>query len=333
MTDKKNIFTSDLKRKRLVRIQAKTNPNYGKKPEELTVKELLNNGFINLNKPKGPTSHQVDSWLKKILSSEKIGHGGTLDPNATGVLPIGVGDAAKSLQFLLVSGKEYVGLMSLHKKVDKKKIIEVCKSFIGEITQIPPLRSAVKRIKRKRQIFYFDIIEIKDKEVLFRVGCESGTYIRTLCVDIGKKLGCGAHLVELHRTRVGQISDEDSVFLQDVKDAIVFYMEENDENSIRRILQPVENMLSHLPKIVIRDSAVDALCHGADLAIPGVVELDSEINKDNIALVLTIKNEGVAIVKAQMSSEEIIQKDKGVCATLERVLMKKGTYPSIWKKS
>lgn len=333
MAEKKHVLPSDTKRKRLVKVQSKTNPNYGKKPEERTVKELLNNGYINLNKPNGPTSHQVDSWLKEILGNEKIGHSGTLDPKATGVLPIGIGDATKALQFLLIAGKEYVGIMTLHKKVDKKKITEVCKSFIGEISQIPPLRSAVKRVKRKRQIYYFDIIEIKDRNVLFRVGCESGTYIRTLCVDIGKKLKSGAHLAELHRTRVGHIQEEDSVFLQDVKDGLVFYNKEKDEKSIRGIIHPVESMFSHLPKIVIRDSAVDALCHGASLAIPGVVELDSGINKDDIAVVITLKNEGVAIVKSLMSTEEIIQKDKGVCANLERVLMKKGTYPSIWKKS
>lgn len=333
MVDKKQVLPSDLKRKCLVRVQSKTNPNYGKKPEERTIKELLSNGFINLNKPNGPTSHQVDSWLKEILSNEKIGHGGTLDPNATGVLPIGVGDATKALQFLLVGGKEYVGVMSLHKKVDKIKIKEVCKGFVGEISQVPPLRSAVKRVRRKRQIYYFEIIEIKDREVLFRVGCESGTYVRTLCVDIGRKLKCSAHLAELHRTRVGHIRDEKSVFLQDVKDSLVFYKENKDEKSIRKIIQPVENMLSYLPKIIIRDSAVDALCHGASLAIPGVVEIDSDINKDNIAMVLTLKEEGVAIVKTLMSTEDILQKDRGVCANLERVLMKKGTYPSIWKKS
>lgn len=333
MADKKHVLPSDIKRKRLVKVQSKTNPNYGKKPDERTVKELLNNGYINLNKPNGPTSHQVDSWLKKIIGNEKIGHSGTLDPKATGVLPIGIGDATKALQFLLIAGKEYVGIMTIHKKVDKKKITEVCKSFIGEISQVPPLRSAVKRVKRKRQIYYFDIIEIKDRDVLFRVGCESGTYIRTLCVDIGKKLKCGAHLAELHRTRVGHIKEEDSIFLQDVKDAIVFYKEEKDEKNLREIIHPVESMFSHLPKIIIRDSAVDALCHGASLAIPGVVELDSGIDKEDIAVVLTLKNEGVAIVKTLMSTDEIIQKDKGVCANLERVLMKKGTYPSIWKKS
>jgi H/ACA ribonucleoprotein complex subunit 4 len=123
------------------------------------------------------------------------------------------------------------------------------------------------------------------------------------------------------------------VFLQDVKDAYVFWKEEKDEKSIRKIVHPMEKMLEYLPKIVIRDSAVDALCHGATLAVPGVVEVDSDIKKDERAAVLTLKGEGVALVNVLMSSEEIIQKDNGVCAKLERVLMKKGTYPSIWKKS
>lgn len=333
MADKKQYLPSDKKRKRLVKVQAKTNPNYGKSPDELSVRELLVNGFINLDKPNGPTSHQVDSWLKETFEIDKVGHGGTLDPNATGILPIAIGDATRALQVLLLAGKEYVGVMALHKKVDKKKVIDTCKGFIGEISQVPPVRSAVKRVRRKREIYYFDILQIKDREVLFRVGCESGTYVRTLCVDIGKKLKCGAHLSELRRTRVGHLYEKDSVFLQDVKDAYVFWKEEKDEKSIRKIVHPMEHMLDHLPKIVIRDSAVDALCHGATLAVPGVVEVDSDIKKGDRAAVLTLKGEGVALVNVLMSSEEIIQKDNGVCAKLLRVLMKKGTYPSIWKKS
>lgn len=333
MADKKHLLPSDKKRKRLIKVQVKTNSNYGKSPQEHSIKELLNNGMINLDKPSGPTSHQVDSWVKLVLKIDKAGHGGTLDPNATGVLPIAIGDATKALQALLSAGKEYVGIMKLHASVDKKKILDTCKSFVGEITQLPPVRSAVKRVRRKRKIYYFDVIQIKDREVLFRVGCESGTYIRTLCVDIAKKLKSNAHLSELRRTRVGQLKEEDSVKLQDLKDAYAFLKEENNEKIIRSTILPMEKLLDHLPKIVIRDSAVDALCHGASLAVPGVVEIDSDVKKGDMAAVLTLKDEGVALVNTLMSTEEIIEKDRGVCANLERVLMKKGTYPSIWKKS
>ena len=333
MTSKTHLLPSDKKPKRLIKIQAKTNPNYGKKPEERNIKELLENGLINLDKPQGPTSHQVDSWVKNILKVDKVGHSGTLDPNATGVLPIGLDAATKSLQFLLLAGKEYVGVMKLHRDVPEKQLFEVCKGFVGEISQIPPVRSAVKRVKRKRKIYYFDILEVKDRNVLFRVGCESGTYIRTLCVDIGKKLKSGAHLSELRRTRVGHLREENSVFLQDVKDAYVFLEEEDDESYLRRIIHPVEHMLEHLPKIVVRDSAVDAICHGADLALPGVVEVDSDIKKGDVVVVLTLKGEGVAVMKSLMTSEEILEKDTGICSSPLRVLMKKGTYPSIWKKS
>lgn len=333
MVDKKRILSSDKRLKRLIKAQVKTNQSYGKSPDERNARELLENGLINLDKPCGPTSHQVDAWVKKILEVDKAGHGGTLDPNATGVLPIALGDATRALQVLLTAGKEYVGIMRLHKVVDKKKVVDVCKSFIGDINQVPPVRSAVKRVKRKRRIYYLDILQIRDKKVLFRVGCEAGTYVRTLCVDIGKKLGCGAHLSELRRTRVGSLREEDSVILQDVKDAYIFWIEGKDEKEIRSKILPMERLLDHLPKIVIRDSAVDALCHGANLAVPGVVEVDTNIKKDDLVAVLTLKGEGVALVNALMSTEQIIQKDTGICASIERVLMNKGTYPSIWKKS
>jgi H/ACA ribonucleoprotein complex subunit 4 len=178
-----------------------------------------------------------------------------------------------------------------------------------------------------------DVIQIKDRDVLFRVGCESGTYVRTLCVDIGKKLKSGAHLAELRRTRVGHLREKSAVNLQDLKDAFVFFKEEKDEKSIRKVILPVEFMLYHMPKFLVRDSAVDAICHGASVAIPGIAELESGIGKNDLIAVFTLKGEAVAIAKSLMSTEEIIQKNKGICASLERVLMKKGTYPSTWKKS
>ena len=332
MQEKKNNLVLNNNRKRLIRVHSKTNENYGKKPSERNIKELIDNGFINLDKPNGPTSHQVDSWVKKILDISKVGHSGTLDPNATGVLPIATGAATKAISVLLIPGKEYVGVIRLHKDAAEKKIIQTCESMVGTISQIPPVRSAVKRVKRKRAIYYFDVLEIKQRHILFKVGCESGTYVRTLAVDIGKKLKVGAHLEELRRTKVGNITEEESVFLQDLKDAIIFYKEDGDEKHLRKILMPMEKILEHIPKLVIRDSAVDAICHGADLAVPGVVELDSDIKKDDIIAIMTLKGEGVAIAKAIMPSEQIIQKDNGICANIQRVLMNKGTYPPIWKK-
>jgi H/ACA ribonucleoprotein complex subunit 4 len=333
MDDKKHLLPSDKKRKRLIKVNVKTNPNYGKSPDERSVRELLNYGMINLDKPCGPTSHQVVAWVRDMLEIEKTGHGGTLDPNATGILPVALGDAVRALQVLLSAGKEYVGIMTLHKSFDKKQIMDACNSFVGDIIQMPPLRSAVKRVRRKRSIYYLDVIQIKDRDVLFRVGCEAGTYVRTLCVDIGKKLGSGAHLAELRRTRIGYLREEDSVILQDIKDAYVIWKEEGNDEEIRSKIFPMEKLLSHLPKIVIRDSAVGAVCHGASLAIPGVVEVDTDISKDDLVAVLTLKGEGVALVKSLMSTDEIMQKDTGMCADPERVLMNKGTYPSIWKKS
>ena len=213
------MLPSEKKRQRLIKISAKTNPNYGKSPKDITANELLRTGFINLDKPSGPTSHQVVAWIKEILEVEKAGHGGTLDPRVTGVLPVAIGDATRALQVLLHSGKEYVALMKLHRKIDQKKIIEVGKDFVKDIYQKPPVKSAVKRVRRKRKIYYLDMLQIKETEVLFKVGCEAGTYIRTLCVDYGKKLGSGAHLAELRRTKVGKIYESDSKTLQNLKDA------------------------------------------------------------------------------------------------------------------
>ncbi len=321
------------KRTRLIKSYGKTNPHYGKKPEERTVEELLSSGMINLDKPNGPTSHQVVSWIKDILNVKKVGHGGTLDPKVTGVLPVAIGSATKLLKVLLTAGKEYIGIMRLHGEVDKDFLLSVVKDFVGDIYQIPPVRSAVKRVKRKRRIYYIDIIEVKGKEVLFRVGCEAGTYIRTLCVDIGRKLKVGAHLQELRRTKVGLLDEKYSVTLHDLKDGYTLWKEDGDETEIRKCILPVEELLLHLPKIIVRDSAVDALCHGASLAVPGVLEVDSRIKKGEIVAVMTLKGEAVMVGKSLMTSEEIIEKDTGVCVSPNRVVMKKGTYPAIWKKT
>ena len=329
---KEGTLPSCKKRQRLVRAFGKTNPLYGKKPEDRSVEELLEMGMINLDKPSGPTSHQVVSWVREILSAKNVGHGGTLDPRVTGVLPVAINRGTKLLKVLLTAGKEYVGIMRLHREVSEDILRAVFEKFVGEIYQVPPVKSAVKRARRKRRIYYLDIIEIEGRDVLFRVGCEAGTYIRRLCVDIGKKLGVGAHMQELRRTRVGTLSEEESVTLHDLKDAYELWREDGYEEEIRRCIKPIERMLDHLPKIVVRDSAVDALCHGASLTLPGVLEIDSDIKKGDVVAVMTLKGEAVMIGKANMSTEEMLIRDTGVCVIPERVVMERGTYPPMWKK-
>ena len=326
------ILPSCRKRRRLVRAFGKTNPLYGKRPEERSVEELLDMGMINLDKPSGPTSHQVVSWVRDILNAKRVGHGGTLDPRVTGVLPVAVNRGTKVLKVLLTAGKEYVGIMRLHRDVSENLLRSTFKRFVGDIYQVPPVKSAVKRVRRKRRVYYLDILEIEGREVLFRVGCEAGTYIRTLCVDIGKKLGVGAHLQELRRTKVGTIDEKESIILQDLKDAYEMWREDGYEEEIRRCIKPIERMLDHLPKVVVRDSAVDALCHGASLTLPGVLEVDSDIKRGDTVAVLTLKGEAVMVGRANMSTEEMLQRDKGVCVIPERVIMDRGIYPALWKK-
>jgi len=180
----KNLLPSEkIIRKILVKKEVKTDGKFGCKPEKRKTDEIINYGIININKPQGPTSHQVSDYVQKILKLNKSGHSGTLDPNVYGVLPIALGRATRIVQTLLKSGKEYVGIIHFHKKVDEKKLNETIKKyFIGKIKQIPPLKSSVKRVEREREIYYFNIIEKEDNDVLFFVGCQAGTYIRKLCL-------------------------------------------------------------------------------------------------------------------------------------------------------
>jgi H/ACA ribonucleoprotein complex subunit 4 len=131
---------------------------------------------------------------------------------------------------------------------------------------------------------------------------------------------------------VGNITEDSAVSLQDLKDAYVFWKEDGDDVELRKTILSTERLLEVVPKIIVRDSAIDALCHGANLAIPGVVEID-DMKAGEIAAVLSLKGEGVALVKMKVPSVQVIEKDTGICASLERVLMNKGTYPSIWKKT
>ncbi|MHA1951010.1 MAG: RNA-guided pseudouridylation complex pseudouridine synthase subunit Cbf5 [Candidatus Thorarchaeota archaeon] len=328
------MLPADYPRELILKSSSSTNPDFGfKSLDTLPIEFLLENGVVVLDKPSGPTSHEVATWVRKILGAKRVGHGGTLDPGVTGILPTGVGNATKAMQALLPAGKEYVCVLELHHKSDENDIRRVVNEFVGKLYQKPPLRSSVRRILRVREVYYSDILEIKGRLVLFRVGCQAGTYIRKLCFDIGEALGVGGHMRELRRTRVGSFKeDEHLCSLYDLKDAFMFWKENGDEKELRKYLLPVEFGIGHLPVMNIRDSAVDAVCHGANLAASGVVSLSSDIKKGDMIALKTLKGEAVALASSIDTSERITKAKSGLVANSERVLMERGRYPSMWKK-
>jgi len=315
----------------LHKAESETDPRYGCSPDERPIKEHISKGVINLDKPSGPTSHEVDSWVKKILSADKTGHGGTLDPRVTGVLPVGIDQATRVIQLLLEAPKEYVCLMRLHEKVDDCRIAEILREFQGKIFQTPPVKSAVKRELRVRKIYYVHLMEMEGQDVLFRIGCQAGTYIRKYCHDIGEAMGSGAHMAELRRTMVGPFQENTLKTLQELTDAYHAWVEDEDESEIRNTILPMEQAAAHLPKIVIRDSAVDAICHGADLAAGGIISLNLNIEKGTTVALKTLKGELVAAGESLYKSDEINKMNKGIMVDIKKVFMEPGTYPKMWK--
>ena len=302
---------------------------FGKRPEDRTIKELMGSGIIAIDKPMGPTSHQIAAWVREILGIQKAGHGGTLDPRATGLLPIGLGNAVRAMDYIHSGGKRYIALMRLHDDIDDDFLLRTFREFTGEIFQTPPVRSAVKRTLRSRTIEHITLLERIDKSVLFDVGCEGGTYIRSLCVDIGDALGTGAHLQELRRIKAGPFTEQDSHTLHALRDAAEFFNQGDDEE-LRRMILPLERVFSDWKRIVVKDSAIDAMCHGAALAMPGIVELSKDIREGDRVAIFSMKGESVASGIAILGTDEIIDKREGEAIRLERVFMEPGTYPKSW---
>ena len=293
---------------------------FGCYPGARPLEEYLKNSIIILDKPSGPTSNQVDNWIKQILDVKKCSHAGTLDPRASGVLVIAVENATKLMPILLSSKKEYVGVIRLHEDVDKNKIEKVFKDFIGKVKQIPPLKSAVARREREREIYYLEILEIDGKNILFKVGCEAGFYVRNLAVDLGKRLGVKSHLQELRRTKSGVFSEDSTITLQNLIDAI-------EENRIKEVVQPMEMAVESIGKIIISDNSINNITNGSPLYIGGIIRLEDNIKKGSWVAIFSLKGELVAIGKASMKPEDIFKKKRGLAIKVDRVLMKKGTYP------
>ena len=251
------------------------------------------NGIVNIYKEKGYTSHDVVAVLRKVVGQKKIGHTGTLDPDATGVLPVCLGRATKVCELLTDHDKTYEALLLLGKTTDTQDIsgevleernpgdlteeeVRSCiESFIGEYDQIPPMYSALKvngkklyelaregktveRKSRRVQIHGIRILEMNLPHVRMKVDCSKGTYIRTLCHDIGEKLQVGGCMEELERTKVGRFLKEDAVTLDEVRQKM-------EQGEGAELFTPLDQIFAELPAVTVTDAKAWMSYNGNDL--------------------------------------------------------------------
>ena len=308
-----------------------TNPEYGVYYNKRSIQSLLEYGLILVDKPPGPTSHEVVAWAKRILHLPKIGHSGTLDPQVSGVLPLGLGEGTKALGVLLLGPKEYHALGRLHSLPPKEKLEQTLDLFRGEIFQKPPQRSAVVRQTRTRTIYELELLEQKERLILLRVLCEAGTYIRKLYYDMGEILGPGGSMIELRRSRVHQFSEDNLVTMHQLADAFATWKETGNSSKLTEMILPIEHALSEIKSVVIRDSAIDSLCHGAQLAIPGILEISPGLNQGDLVGVYSQKGEVIALAESLLSETEIQDNTKGYAFKTKRIIMKPNTYPKNWR--
>ncbi|KAF2095003.1 putative rRNA pseudouridine synthase [Rhizodiscina lignyota] len=307
----------------------------GSTPLKRDIRTYVQSGVINLDKPSNPSSHEVVAWVKRILKCEKTGHSGTLDPKVTGCLIVCIDNATKLAKSQQGAGKEYVCVIRLHDKLPggEAQFARALEMLTGALFQRPPLISAVKRQLRVRTIHESKLYQFDSDRNLavFWVSCEAGTYIRTLCVHLGLLLGVGAHMQELRRVRSGAMSEEKGmVTLHDVMDAQYYYTNHNDESYLRTVIQPLECLLTSYKRIVVKDSAVNAITYGAKLMIPGLLRFEAGVELNEEVVLMTTKGEAIALGIAQMSTVEMSSCDHGIVAKIKRVIMQRDLYPRRW---
>lgn len=320
--------------KLLVRSSHYTPIPSGCSPLKRDIKDYVSSGFINLDKPSNPSSHEVVAWLKRILRVEKTGHSGTLDPKVTGCLVVCIDKATRLVKSQQGAGKEYVCIVRLHDALkEEKELGRAIENLTGALFQRPPLISAVKRQLRVRTIYESKLLEFDNERGLgvFWASCEAGTYMRTLCVHLGMLLGVGGHMQELRRVRSGSNTENSNlVTLHDVMDAQWLYDNARDETYLRRVISPLETLLVGYKRIVVKDSAVNAVCYGAKLMIPGLLRYEKNIELYDEVVLITTKGEAIALGIAQMSTVDLTSCDHGVVATVKRCIMERDTYPRRW---
>ncbi|AFO57271.1 MULTISPECIES: RNA-guided pseudouridylation complex pseudouridine synthase subunit Cbf5 [unclassified Natrinema] len=289
--------------------------------------ELLTFGVVNLDKPPGPSSHQISGWLRDAVvetlaergvesTIDRAAHAGTLDPKVTGCLPVMLGDATRLAQVFLEGGKEYVAVLECHAPVpaDAESVVA---EFEGPIYQKPPRKSAVSRRLRVRELYDLEVLEVEDRRLLLRIRCESGTYVRKLCHDLGLALGTGAHMGHLRRTATEPFDDRTLYSAHDFLDALGFWLEDDDPEPLYDIVDPAERILEGIPSVVIAENAAREVANGAPVYAPGVLEADDGI--DHGSLVACYTPDGAAVCLGERVGA--VDADSGVVVALERVLV------------
>jgi len=305
---------------------------HGASPLKREIKEYVKSGFICLDKPANPSSHEVVAWIKRILRVDKTGHSGTLDPKVTGCLVVCIDRATRLVKSQQSAGKEYVCIYRLHESVPQKRVAQELEKLKGALFQRPPLISAVKRQLRVRTVYESKLVEHDEEKNMgiFWISVESGFYARTICVHLGLMLGCGGQMQELRRPRSGVMTEKEAITMHDIIDAQWLYDNHKDESYLRRAIKPLESLLTKHKRIIMKDSAVNAICYGAKILLPGVLRYEDGIEMNEEIVVCTTKGEAICLGIAQMTTATMASCDHGVVAKIKRVVMERDLYPKKW---
>lgn len=273
---------------------------FGCSPYKRDIREYLKSGYINLDKPSNPSSHEVVAWVKRILRVEKTGHSGTLDPKVSGCLVVCIDRTTRLAKSQQNAGKQYISVLKLHSEVPGgyPTLLKAVESLTGALFQRPPLISAVKRQLRVRTIYKSKLLEFNEKSnlAIILLDCEAGTYVRTHCVHLGLLLGVGGVMQELRRSRSGTNSEyEGMVTMHDLVDAMYLFDHNKDETLLRQVVHPLEALLVNHKRIIVKDTAVNAICYGAKIMLPGVLRYEDGIELNQEIVIVTTKGEAVCI--------------------------------------
>ena len=298
-------------------------------PSDPVAERIRAGAFVLVDKPRGPSSHQVAAWVRDLLEVEVAGHAGTLDPNVSGLLWVGVGPALKLLPLVLEFPKRYVASVVLHGEVSDRDRTRVLGEFTGPIYQTPPVRSAVRRERRVRTIHRLTLVEAAPPRLHLDVVADSGTYVRTLAVDLGEALGVGAHMEELRRVGNGPFEEQASVPLTVLADAVAA-RHAGDPAPLLALLHPIDEVWREFPRIVVREGAASALAHGAGLASGGILSVPRPFARGAHVALVNRTGELIATGVARHDARELSAVRHGWVVGETRVFVDPARFPPLW---